>query len=188
MKPSFWLVAEIRQFLRSFFQQFNLLQKKLHHVTVWPLILLLGCFQVIPKSHKGPLYSHYTDGDFSAAINDPKFDPSSAVHMEVPSGGVSFHHVMLAHGSSANRSNHKRRLYVYQYCSTDAWPLLGVGSLQFGATGPVDWDLFTSTILRGEATKFPKMEAVPVCIPIPFENTYALEGGDRIKSSHADPE
>jgi hypothetical protein len=62
--------------------------------------------------------------------------------------------------------------------------------LQFGATGPVDWDLFKSTLLRGEVTVYPKMEALPICIPVPFENTNIClkNDGDKIRSSHADPE
>ena len=57
---------------------------------------------MIPGSHKGPLYSHFEDGAFVSGITDPAFDDSSAVHIEVPSGGASFHHPLTVHGSSAN--------------------------------------------------------------------------------------
>ncbi|KAJ7336603.1 hypothetical protein OS493_011821 [Desmophyllum pertusum] len=57
-----------------------------------------GCLQVLPGSHKGPLYSHFQDGAFVSAITDPALDPSSAVHIEVPAGGVSFHHAFTVHG------------------------------------------------------------------------------------------
>ncbi|XP_028514576.1 uncharacterized protein LOC110238009, partial [Exaiptasia diaphana] len=147
-----------------------------------------GCLQVIPKSHKGPLFSHFKDGEFSAAINDELFDPSSTVHLEVPSGGVSLHHALTVHGSAPNNTNQKRRLLVFLYCNTDAWPLLGVTSMEYGNIGPVDWDRFTSTIVRGEATLFPKMESVQVCLPVPFDKPgYVFEEKVPITSSHEDP-
>lgn len=150
-------------------------------------IFFSGCLQVVPKSHKGPLLSHFKDGEFVSAINDSRFDPSLAAHLEVPSGGVSLHHVQAIHGSAANFSKNKRRLYVYQYCSTDAWPLLGVSSLEWGNTGPLDWDRFTSTLVRGETTLFPKMEAIPICLPVPFDKGYVFEHAENIQSSHENP-
>lgn len=148
----------------------------------------IGCLQVIPKSHKGPLFSHFKDGEFVSAINDERFDTSSAVHVEVPSGGVSLHHVQTIHGSAANTSDHKRRLFVYQYCSTDAWPLLGISSLEEGNTGPLDWDRFKATLVRGEVTMFPKMKAIPICLPVPFDKGYVFEHPDSIQSSHENPQ
>jgi len=43
--------------------------------------------------------------------------------------------------------------------------LLGVGSLVEGNTGPLDWDRFKATLLHGQITFYPKMEAIPICLP-----------------------
>ncbi|EDO48545.1 predicted protein [Nematostella vectensis] len=147
-----------------------------------------GCLQVVPKSHKGPLLSHYRDGEFASAINDHRFDPSKAKHLEVPSGGISLHHVSSIHGSAINRSKNKRRLYVYQYCSTDAWPLLGVSSNEFTNIGPVDWDRFTSTLVRGKCTLYPRMEKIDIALPVPFDKGYVFEHQDSIVSTHDNPQ
>ena len=62
--------------------------------------------------HKGPLYSHFQDGAFVSAIRDPALDPSSAVHVQVPTGGVSLHHGFTVHGLSANLSHHSRGMFA----------------------------------------------------------------------------
>lgn len=136
--------------------------------------MLAGCLQVLPGSHKGPLYSHFQDGTFVSAITDPTLDPSSAVHVEVAAGGVSFHHALTVHGSSPNLSPCSRRMLCFNYSAADAWPLLGVGGHEFTNHGPVDWERYCSTVVKGTPSVYPGMKAMPVCIPVPFESGYDI--------------
>ena len=127
---------------------------------------------MVPGSHKGPLYSHFQYGVFVSAITDPAFDPGSAIHLEVPAGGASFHHILTVHGSSANLSPYSRRMLCFNYSDTDAWPLIGVGGHEFTNHGPVDWKRYCSTVVRGKTSVFPRMKTLPVSIPIPFDSGF----------------
>lgn len=122
-----------------------------------------GALLVVPGSHRGRIYNHHLDGHFCGAITDPAFDDKSAVPVELKAGGISLHHVRAVHGSTPNRSQHPRRLMLFQYCAIDAWPL---GLFK-------DWDSFNATIVRGEETNIPRVTNVPVRMPLPG----ALRGG-----------
>lgn len=122
-----------------------------------------GALLVIPGSHKGEIYDHHFDGHFCGAITDPTFDDKGAAPVTLKAGGISMHHVRAVHGSTPNRSSNPRRLLLLQYCAIDAWPIV-----QFK-----DWDSYNGTIVRGEPTKHPRVEAVPVRVPFPA----ALKGG-----------
>jgi phytanoyl-CoA hydroxylase len=116
-----------------------------------------GALLVVPESHKGPIYDHHYEGHFSGAITDPAFDDKSAVPVELKAGGISIHHARAIHGSTPNRSKNPRRLLLFQYCAIDAWPLAQVS----------DWDTFNATIVRGEPSNIPRVEEVPVRMPLP---------------------
>ena len=116
-----------------------------------------GCMLMAPGTHQGPIYDHHQDGVFVGAITDDDFDPSGAVEVTMSAGSISLHHARTAHGSLPHMSAAPRRLLLFQYCAMDAWPVLGAGS----------WDAFTSTIIRGEPTRAPRMTDVPVRIPLP---------------------
>ena len=119
-----------------------------------------GPLQVIPGSHKGPICDHHTDGYFCGAI-DPEhgeLDFSKAVSLTGPAGSMTFHHVRTVHGSALNRSDHTRRLLLYQYTAVDAWPLVQTVD---------DINAYNEMIVAGEATLEPRMEAVPVRLPLP---------------------
>ena len=133
----------------------------------------IGCLQVVPGTHKEPILSHFRNDSFVSEITDPTFDPSKAVHVEVPSGGASFHHVRTAHASGPNNSTRSRRVCFIQYCATDAWPLIGVvGPEGYGVEGPVDWERFCSTIVRGSPTLYPRMVNIPISLPFPYDRGY----------------
>ena len=122
-----------------------------------------GCLQVIPKSHKGPILDHHHEGNFAGMVTEEDFDDSDAAPIELHAGGISIHHVRALHGSLPNISNIPRRLLLLQYCAGDAWPL----NLR------MDWEARLDQFLRGEPTNEPRMEKVPVRLPIPP----ALRGG-----------
>jgi hypothetical protein len=117
-----------------------------------------GGLLVIPGAHQGPVYDHHQDGYFVGTIADPRFNPKSAVPVEVKAGGISIHHIRMPHGSAPNTSGQPRRLYLCELRAVDAWPLAGVDG---------DWDKYNDMILRGEPTNRPRMEAHPVLISMP---------------------
>ena len=116
-----------------------------------------GCLMCIPGSHNGPALSHHQDGYFIGAVSEGDFDMESAVPILVNAGGVSIHHVRALHGSAPNISDRPRRLLLMGYQAADAWPLSGVS----------DWDVWVRDMLRGEATIRPRLEPVPVVMPLP---------------------
>lgn len=123
-----------------------------------------GPLLMLPGSHRGPVYSHHADGVFCSAI-DPERDPldyDRAVPLTGKAGMVSLHHVRTIHGSALNMSARDRRLLIYQYAATDAWPLTGGHSL----------DSFRETIVRGDLSVQPRMEALPVRLPLPVAPNY----------------
>ena len=117
-----------------------------------------GCLMIMPGSHKGKIYNHHQDGCFVGAVTEEDYDDSEAELVELKAGGISIHHVRALHGSLPNTTKSPRRLLLFQYCAADAWPFCQ----------PVtDWDAFNSTLLRGEPTWEPRVEKVPVRIPMP---------------------
>lgn len=119
-----------------------------------------GAILVIPQSHRGPLYDHHINGVFSGAINRAKCDVdfSVAVPLAAKAGSITVHHTRLIHGSGPNLSSRTRRLLLIELVAADAWPLMGL---------PADLDEFNSRIVAGSPTLVPRMEEVPVRIPLP---------------------
>lgn len=120
-----------------------------------------GCLLVVPGSHTEQLYSHHQDGLFVGAVTDLSFDTSPAVPLELKAGGISIHHVRTLHASAANTSDRPRRLLLYQYCAADAWPLVDFSDL----------DAFNANMIVGQPTVEPRLEALPVRIPLPAPET-----------------
>ena len=121
-----------------------------------------GPLLVIPGSHTGPAYDHHADGYFCGAMDPRKaeVDFSKAVALTGPAGTITLHHVRTVHGSDLNRSDHPRRLLLYGYTAADAWPLTGTGA---------DFDMaaFDAQMVAGQPTLRPRLEAVPVQLPLP---------------------
>ena len=118
-----------------------------------------GCLRVVPGSHHAGIFDHHADGLFVGAV-DPEPIRSvleTAVPIEVEAGGISIHHVRALHGSAPNPSHRSRRLYLLELGAADAWPLMGVDDLAE----------FDSRIVRGHPTIEPRVEPVPVRIPLP---------------------
>jgi phytanoyl-CoA hydroxylase len=115
-----------------------------------------GCLMVVPGSHTGPILDHHQDGVFVGAV-DPVGLEAKAVPIELRAGGISMHHVRTLHGSAPNLSSRPRRLLLFQYVATDAWPLVE------GTT----WDSIKDRVITGTLSATPRMEAVPVRLPYP---------------------
>ena len=81
-----------------------------------------GPLEVVPGSHRGPLYSHWHSGRFTGAVAD---DVAAAVAQKaVPctgkAGSVCLMHSSLLHGSAPNLSDGPRTLYITTYYAEDA--------------------------------------------------------------------
>ena len=135
-----------------------------------------GPMQVIPGSHKGPVYDHHAGGFFCGAIDPTRCDVdfSTAVPLTGAAGSLTFHHVRTVHGSAPNLSDKPRNFLIFQYTAADAWPLVQ----------PVeDIAAYDAMIVAGEPTLEPRVETVPVRLPLPpaplqgsiYENQTSLE-------------
>ena len=118
-----------------------------------------GAMLVLPGTHRGQVYDHHADGTFCGAMDPASadLDFGKAVATVGPAGSMSFHHVRLVHGSAQNTSDRPRTLLLYEYAAADAWPLLGVADL-------ADFD---ARLVAGAATIEPRLEQVPVRLPLP---------------------
>ena len=138
-----------------------------------------GPLLMLPGSHKGPVYDHHSQGAFCGAIDvaEAGLDVSGAREVHGRAGSISIHHVRLVHGSALNLSERPRRLLLYEYAAADAWPLAGIESL-------ADLEEFNHRVVHGEPTAQPRMEDVPVRMPLPrapfqgsiYENQRTLSG------------
>ncbi len=129
-----------------------------------------GPLMVIPETHKGPILNHNnSDGIFCGAI-DPKdkdFNFNDAIPLIGKAGSISIHHARLLHGSAINKSSSRRMMLFYELSAADSWPLVGAPSyMKF--TSPNDlWKQMKSQLILGKISTCPRMENIPVRIPLP---------------------
>ncbi len=81
-----------------------------------------GPLEVVPGSHKGPLYTHWHGGRFTGAVADSVMDEhgDKVVPCVGKAGSVCLMHSSLLHGSAANLSDSSRTLYITTYYAEDA--------------------------------------------------------------------
>ena len=128
-----------------------------------------GPLMVIPESHKGPVLSHFNNGVFCGAIDpdDADFNMGKAVTLTGKARSMTIHHARTLHGSSPNNSNRDRLVLFYECNSADAWPLVGAGAYM-KSTNPVQLcNQLERQMVCGKVSYQPKMENVPVTIPLP---------------------
>ena len=128
-----------------------------------------GPLMVIPESHKGPVLSHFNDGVFCGAIDpdDTDFDMNKAVTLTGKARSMTIHHARTLNGSSPNNSNRDRLVLFYECNSADAWPLVGAGAYM-KSTNPVQLcNQLENQMVCGKVSYQPRMEKVPVIIPLP---------------------
>lgn len=84
-----------------------------------------GPLEVVPGSHRGPLYEHWQDGVFTGAVAADVADEAAerAVACHGPAGSACLMHTRILHGSAPNRSASARTLYICTYRSEDSQPL-----------------------------------------------------------------
>jgi len=135
-----------------------------------------GPMQVVPGSHKGPVYDHHSNGFFCGAIDPTKADCAfdSAVPLTGTAGSMTFHHVRAVHGSAPNTSDKSRNFLLFQFTAVDAWPL---------TEAITNIEKYDANIVAGEPTLSPRTEDVPIRLPLPpapsagsiYENQRTLE-------------
>ena len=128
-----------------------------------------GPLQVVPGTHKGPILSHHNDGVFCGAVDpaDPLFDKSRIVTLTGRAGSMTVHHVRTLHGSAPNRSDRARLMLFYECHAADAWPLLGSGAYIHRLGQQAIWDDLHDRLICGSLTVEPRIEPVPVRLPLP---------------------
>jgi ectoine hydroxylase-related dioxygenase (phytanoyl-CoA dioxygenase family) len=143
-----------------------------------------GPVMFLPGTHRGPVYDHHHNGAFVGAlrIEETALGAEKAIMATGPAGSISVHHCRVVHGSALNASPHLRRVLYYEYNAADAFPILGLAR-QYGADPETDFDIFNSRIVAGKPTNRPRLEKVPVQLPLPkakrlgsiYENQTGLE-------------
>lgn len=81
-----------------------------------------GPLEVVPGTHKGPIYSHWHNGVFTGAVSDDVLDQHKAniVKCTGKAGSVYLMHASLLHGSAPNLSDMPRTIYISTYYAEDA--------------------------------------------------------------------
>ena len=76
-----------------------------------------GPLEVVPGTHKGPIYSHWHGGRFTGAVADSVKDEhiGNLVKCTGKAGSVCLMHARLLHGSAPNKSDKPRTLYITTY-------------------------------------------------------------------------
>ena len=81
-----------------------------------------GPLEVVPRTHKGPLYSLWHNGRFTGSVADEVYEEhkDNLVKCTGPAGAVCLMHASLLHGSAPNLSDQPRTLYISTYYAEDA--------------------------------------------------------------------
>ncbi|MGB0785942.1 MAG: phytanoyl-CoA dioxygenase family protein [Alphaproteobacteria bacterium] len=81
-----------------------------------------GPLEILPGTHKGPLFSHWQNGVFVGAVDDSIIAPHRPKIQKCTgeAGTVCLMHARLLHGSAPNLSKTPRTLYITTYYAEDA--------------------------------------------------------------------
>lgn len=81
-----------------------------------------GPLEVVPGSHKGPLYTLWHNGVFTGAVADDVVEEhkDKIIKCTGKAGSVCLMHASLLHGSAPNLSHVPRTLYITTYYAEDA--------------------------------------------------------------------
>ncbi|MCX5661944.1 MAG: phytanoyl-CoA dioxygenase family protein [Planctomycetota bacterium] len=71
-----------------------------------------GAMQVIPGSHLTPVWHGNAESD---PLLRAKVDASKAVVVDLPAGGVMFHHCQTLHYTDPNETDRQRRAFAIHY-------------------------------------------------------------------------
>ncbi|MEM8812921.1 MAG: phytanoyl-CoA dioxygenase family protein [Pseudomonadota bacterium] len=122
-----------------------------------------GPLLVLPGTQAGPVFDHTADGYFCGAMD---LDACGLADIQParltgPAGSISLHHVRVVHGSDLNRSSVDRKLLLFEISAADAFPI-------YGSTSSFESiEAYDARMLCGEPTAVPRLEPVPVRLPVP---------------------
>ncbi len=116
-----------------------------------------GPLEVVPGTHRGPLYSLWHGGRFTGAVSEAVFaeHKKRLVKCTGSAGSVCLMHANLLHGSAPNLSETPRTLYITTYYAEDAIEL-SPNHLP---------SRYTHELVRGEATGRVRCSAYEMDIP-----------------------
>jgi phytanoyl-CoA hydroxylase len=72
-----------------------------------------GAMQVIPGSHLKPVW--HEAGKTAGPLVESKVDESKAVVIELPAGGIMFHHCQTLHYTQPNTTDRQRRAFIIHF-------------------------------------------------------------------------
>lgn len=125
-----------------------------------------GPLQVIPRSHRGPIFDHYTpDGTWTGFIDESDYDSISldtAQPLTGPAGTVTIHHCATVHGSDRNDSPNGRPVLIVGYNAADALPY----------TAPAYPGSHMGTIVRGKPPTHARHDPVTMRLPPDWSGGY----------------
>jgi len=84
-----------------------------------------GPLELVPGSHRGPLYDHWHEGCFTGAIalDIAVSLRAHSIRCTGSAGSACLMHTRLVHGSRVNESKNARTFYIVTYSAEDAHPL-----------------------------------------------------------------
>ena len=105
------------------------------------------------------MFDHHHQGVFAGCINRDEAQEwnARAVPLTGSAGSITVHHVRTLHASGNNTTDSMRPLLLLSYAAVDAFPV-------FESCDITEYD---SRILRGSATRQPRMESLPLRISHP---------------------
>ena len=125
-----------------------------------------GPLQVIPASHKGPIFEHYDESnEWTGAIGPADLSTAgvdNATELTGPAGTVSVHHCCTIHGSSCNNSASGRPAFVMTYTAADAMPY----------TAPPYPSSHYRVLVRGNEPLYSRHEEVRIPLPPDWSDGY----------------
>jgi ectoine hydroxylase len=125
-----------------------------------------GPLQVIPASHKGPIFEHYDESnEWTGAIGPADLATAgvdAATELTGPAGTVSVHHCCTIHGSSCNNSASGRPAFVMTYTAADAMPY----------TAPPYPSSHYRVLVRGNEPLYSRHEEVRIPLPPDWSDGY----------------
>lgn len=116
-----------------------------------------GPLEVVPGSHKGPLYTLWHNGVFTGAVDDEVVEQhkDNIVKCTGKAGSVCLMHSSLLHGSAPNLSDKPRTLYIATYYAEDA---IELSPNHLPST-------FTHELVRGEASGRVRCSSYDMLLP-----------------------
>tara|TARA_B100000427_G_scaffold320870_1_gene320702 strand:- start:273 stop:1154 length:882 start_codon:yes stop_codon:yes gene_type:complete len=125
-----------------------------------------GPLQVVPGSHRGPIYDHYdSNNNWLGFIEDEKLKEAkldTAVDLIGPAGTVSVHHCCALHASRPNLSTKGRPVLIITYAACDAYPYTAV-------TYPTK---NYGEVVRGKDNRFCHHEEMDIRLPPDWSGGY----------------